>query len=176
MSVQERQEQEQWAQEQLKENAGSCAAGFDWQRSDGVWPGYNGYQCKGTNHFVTDELLARGLGQCYISIRDRDNTGPNIIDWEGPYTIQEIADELGVTVVQYKAHMAKMKAMVDQQGVLGQADPMAALTNAMANQGFQQGFYPGQMAPRFPPGGGYFPGPRYGPYGGQRYDHFGRPI
>ena len=69
MAPRERAEQEQWAQAQLAQNAGTCVAGFSWSRIEG------GYRCRGGAHMVTDELLAEGKGGYYR------HACPG---WEGP--------------------------------------------------------------------------------------------
>ena len=69
----ERQKQEKWAQDQLIHNAGSCVAGFAWDRVKG------GYRCQGKHHMVTDELLAEGKGGYYSTA---DHVNPN---WRGPH-------------------------------------------------------------------------------------------
>ena len=71
----ERQEQEEWAQRQLKGIEGACVAGFSWYRIQG------GYQCHGGHHLVTDELLAEGQGGYY------EGSGVDMMNpfWEGPF-------------------------------------------------------------------------------------------
>jgi hypothetical protein len=65
MPPNERQEQERWAQSQLKQLSGTCPLGFEWGRIPG------GYRCQPYGpppnglHKVTDELLAEGKGGVY---------------------------------------------------------------------------------------------------------------
>ncbi|TVY44007.1 hypothetical protein LSUB1_G001779 [Lachnellula subtilissima] len=61
----DRQQQEEWAQAQLRTNAGACIAGWSWVRTENSG-GLSGYRCQGRSHFVTDELLARGKATCYM--------------------------------------------------------------------------------------------------------------
>lgn len=192
MAPKEREEQENWAKEQLKENSGACAAGFDWERSDDVWPGFNGYQCQGSNHFVTDQLIAEGKGRCYESNRWL-GMGPKGIDgWDGPYDEAYFAAQVNMTVEEFRKHQKNLKAnMSSLAGALaGMGISIPQVTAAMSQGGLQQGgrqpgslrdtmaghgFFPvGQGGPggrpgflpsRFPPGRRSQPGPRYDQYG-----------
>ena len=72
----ERQEQEKWAQAQLKQHK-TCASGCDWKKVEG------GYQCNGQgNHYITHELLAEGLGGVYQGLED--DRYPHRYYWYGP--------------------------------------------------------------------------------------------
>lgn len=86
LSVQDRSEQEVWAQSQLKQIVGRCPQSFGWIRETG------GYRCGGGDHLVTDELLAEGKGRYYESGRRDMVSGlkPDLrlLDgstWLGPY-------------------------------------------------------------------------------------------
>jgi hypothetical protein len=72
----ERKKQESWARAQLK-LSGTCISGFTWRRVKG------GYICNGTNHMVTDELLAEGKGGYHTRNRCM-TTGRSGRDWIGP--------------------------------------------------------------------------------------------
>lgn len=69
LTAQERQQQEEWAQNQLNDNAsaGACVMGFAWYRQDVKVNGKmtGGYRCHGGSHFVSDVLLAAGQGGYY---------------------------------------------------------------------------------------------------------------
>ncbi|KAG9235668.1 hypothetical protein BJ875DRAFT_528555 [Amylocarpus encephaloides] len=75
LSHSEKLEQESWAQEQCK-RAGACVANYPWRRQR------NGYRCEGTNHYITDELLASGNGGFY---QRSDWKIPGVVEmWRGP--------------------------------------------------------------------------------------------
>lgn len=72
----EQSEQEEWAQEQLKEYF-TCPSDLDWRKVEG------GYVCNGVgNHYVTHELLAEGLGGLYQG--KWDSSYPPSYWWYGP--------------------------------------------------------------------------------------------
>lgn len=77
----DRQEQETWAQQQLQSGAGNCIAGYAWVRNENS-SGLRGYECRGGQYFVTDDLLAEGQGRYYISLQRHFRlwTGPGIKD------------------------------------------------------------------------------------------------
>jgi len=56
LPLQDQQDQEQWAQNQLSQSWDKCDQGYQWIRDVG------GYRCSGGSHFVTDELVAEGKG------------------------------------------------------------------------------------------------------------------
>ncbi|KAE8454293.1 hypothetical protein EG329_005218 [Mollisiaceae sp. DMI_Dod_QoI] len=73
----EREEQETWAQTQIKRTA-KCPHTWDWIRLDRE----RGYRCEGGHHFITDELLAEGKrGMMFIPL---DLEGKWDVRW-GPY-------------------------------------------------------------------------------------------
>lgn len=82
LAPQQKVEQDQWAHHQLQMNAGSCPAGFYWNRTDDCG-GLNGYLCRGGSHFVTDELLAEGRRRFYIRSM-RPGTFREMA-WDGPF-------------------------------------------------------------------------------------------
>ncbi|KAH7348434.1 hypothetical protein BKA65DRAFT_500616 [Rhexocercosporidium sp. MPI-PUGE-AT-0058] len=51
----ERTKQEEWAQKMIQK-VGNCPQDLPWNRIEE----YNGYQCTGLGHFITDELIAEG--------------------------------------------------------------------------------------------------------------------
>jgi hypothetical protein len=77
MAPKEREEQEQWAQSQLRQMDTKCPLGFDWGRIPG------GYRCmpdgKPGIHKVTDQLIAEGKGGVYLLSLDMQTK------WEGPF-------------------------------------------------------------------------------------------
>jgi hypothetical protein len=148
LAPKERQEQEAWAQSQLKTNAGACMAGWDWVRTEKCG-GLTGYRCKGRGHFVTDGLLAHGDQKCYL--RDGDVfEATGIVRWMGPLTREQLAAQIGMTVPQYKVHMAQVKGEIEALQRIGM-DPFAeeAEFEAQSNPGFNP--YSGGGS-RFPPG------------------------
>jgi hypothetical protein len=82
MAPQEREEQEQWAQTQLRQ-LNTCPAGFQWRRIPG------GYQCLpyGTPgvHKVTHDLIAEGKGGYYTQKFDKTKLPGGGNDWRGPF-------------------------------------------------------------------------------------------
>lgn len=112
-----RQQQEQWAQAQLRSNAGACLAGWSWIRTEDSG-GLSGYRCRGRGHFVTDELLARGEATCYM--RDVPlYEACRETRWEGPFTLVQVAAKQGMGVGEYRAHMADMKARIEWEQSVG---------------------------------------------------------
>ncbi|PVH75059.1 hypothetical protein DL98DRAFT_366406, partial [Cadophora sp. DSE1049] len=62
-------QQEDWAQEKLKAHVGTCPMGPIWTRYEQVadigQPAMVGYRCRGSSHFVSDQLLMAGKGEVY---------------------------------------------------------------------------------------------------------------
>ncbi|CAG8973896.1 hypothetical protein HYALB_00003674 [Hymenoscyphus albidus] len=79
----ERQIQEQWVHAQLY-LCGGCVAGFAWYQNGA------GYRCMGDNHYVTDALLAEGMGGWYT--REIDAYTPREV-WAGPFYALEQQDQ-----------------------------------------------------------------------------------
>lgn len=84
----EKTEQEKWAQMQIQQHT-KCPAGLKWKRID------IGYQCTGTAHIMTHELLAEGRGGMYHWHR---SIGERAM-WLGPLYSQEIADFMNAHVM-----------------------------------------------------------------------------
>ncbi|KAM3071824.1 hypothetical protein ACMFMG_009682 [Clarireedia jacksonii] len=78
-----RKEQDEWAREKISEMLDVCPQKFAYQRRG------NGYICGGGSHFMTDELIAEGMGGMYAI------KGEN--DWEnredGPYYLARKDDD-----------------------------------------------------------------------------------
>ena len=152
LAPRERQEQEAWAQSQLKTDAGACMAGWDWVRAENCGrPPLTGYPCKGGSHFVTDELLASGNEERMCYLRDGfffDATG--LVRWQGPLTQKELAATMGMTMPQYKSRMAREKREIEASQRMG-IDPLADNDRWEAQN--TPGFNPyGGGGSRFPPG------------------------
>lgn len=67
LSRQEQQKQDVWAFQQIQHLAmGICPEGYEWYREDRK----KRYRCKGRNHLITDESLARGGSIETITMRE----------------------------------------------------------------------------------------------------------
>ncbi|TVY34176.1 hypothetical protein LOCC1_G008737 [Lachnellula occidentalis] len=78
----QREEQDEWAREQLRQHS-TCAVGYGWKSVS------CGYQCEGQHHIVTHELLAEGRGGIYQGMWDWD-ADPMVYWWYGPLYGEEI--------------------------------------------------------------------------------------
>ena len=89
LSPKEQAKQEQWAQSIIS-RTGSCPEGFDWTRM------YDGYQCNGGHHYITDDLLAEGLGGVYALFQSNrpderwgpyyaEPSDPTVFHYQGPW-------------------------------------------------------------------------------------------
>jgi hypothetical protein len=119
LSRSDREQQEKWAQSKLSSNTGACLDGFGWQRKticqDNIPGGFKGYICKGGAHFVTDKLLVKGNGKCYLIVvmaHDPSRTS-GYETWFGPYDANEIYGIFGGSKRDYEARFQRGRGKVD---------------------------------------------------------------
>lgn len=115
----DREQQEKWAQGKLSSNTGACLDGFVWSRKticqNNIPGGFNGYICKGGAHFVTDELLVKGNGKCYLlyfEALDPSHTS-GYETWFGPYDANEMYGIFGGSKRDYEARFQRGRGRVD---------------------------------------------------------------
>ena len=176
LSKVEQKKQDEWAQDQLKENAGNCPAGFTWYRVE------NGYRCFGGGHKVTDELLGEGRGGylirgCEIVLDEHGRPERNEhghftpkVEWCGPFYGVPSKEELYDAGVFGRSRMrGEWRAGMRGAGpsTLGNPQYGAMLTNPF--NGVSRGESPdgGSRGGGFP-GGGFGGGFQGGGYLGGR--------
>lgn len=108
LSRSDRAQQEKWALGKLSTNTGACLDGYGWSRKticqSNIPGGFQGYICAGGAHFVTDELLVKGNGKCYLlyfETHDHTQTSGSEI-WFGPYSKEEVYRIFGGTRRDYE--------------------------------------------------------------------------